>query len=172
MLNMYNEVFQLHANFLKALAHPKRLEIVHLLRDQELCVTDIHQMLDLPQAALSQHLQVLRTEGIVDYRRHGKQVLYRICNLKIIEASDLLREVLVELHQGDSVGEGLTHPMTDLVPIVYDPVCQMRLSPKTASFHHIHQGQSLYFCASGCLERFTNHPEKYTYQLANDYSHD
>ncbi|MCC6710776.1 MAG: helix-turn-helix domain-containing protein, partial [Candidatus Pacebacteria bacterium] len=47
---MYSEVFELHAQLLKALAHPKRLEIIHLIRDQELSVSDIHQMLDLPQA--------------------------------------------------------------------------------------------------------------------------
>ena len=56
---MYSQIFELHAHLLKAIAHPRRLEIIHLLRDQELPVGDIHTMLDLPQANISQHLMVL-----------------------------------------------------------------------------------------------------------------
>ena len=93
---MYEQVFQLHANLLKALANPKRLEIIHLLRDQELSVTVIQEMLDLPQANLSQHLQVLRHEGIVQTRKDGKQIYYHVAHKNFIAASDLLREVLVK----------------------------------------------------------------------------
>jgi ArsR family transcriptional regulator len=66
---MYAQLFELHANLLKALSHPRRLEIIHLLRDQELPVTDIYTMLDLPQANISQHLMVLRDAQVVHARR-------------------------------------------------------------------------------------------------------
>lgn len=158
---MYGQVFELHAELLKALAHPRRLEIVHLLRDQELCVSVIYEMLDLPQANISQHLMILRDAGVVTTKRDGKQILYRVSNSKVIEASDLLREVLIDQYQGTELANHLTLTMKDLVPLVHDPVCQMRVSPKTAGYSTEYQNHDYYFCASGCLKKFQEKPEKY-----------
>jgi ArsR family transcriptional regulator, virulence genes transcriptional regulator len=158
---MYSKLFELHADLLKALAHPRRLEIIHLLRDQELPVADIHTMLDLPQANISQHLMILRDAEILSTRREGKQIFYRVANQNIIKASDLLREILIDRHTGTELAQQLTLSMKELVPVVHDPVCQMRVSPKTAGFHHHHRGKDYYFCASGCLTLFTKNPEAY-----------
>jgi DNA-binding transcriptional ArsR family regulator/YHS domain-containing protein len=158
---MYGQVFELHSELLKALAHPRRLEIVHLLRDQELCVSDIYEMLDLPQANISQHLIILRDAGVVTTKRVGKQILYSLANSKIIEASDLLREVLIDQYQGTEIADHLTLTMKDLVPLVHDPVCQMRVSPKTAGSSTKYHNHYYYFCASGCLKKFQEKPEKY-----------
>lgn len=158
---MYSKMFELHAGLLKALAHPRRLEIIHLLRDQELPVSDIHTMLDLPQANISQHLMVMRDAGIVKTHRQGKQVFYSVADVQIIEASDLIRGVLIDQHKNSDIAEELTLKMRDLVPIVQDPVCGMRVSPKTAGFHAKHNGQDYYFCASGCVKSFRKDPEKY-----------
>lgn len=156
---MYSQLFELHAELLKALAHPRRLEIIQLLRDQELPVTDIHTMLDLPQANISQHLMVLREAGIVVCRRDGKQMYYSVADQNIVRACDVLREVLIDKHIQMSNLSLLS--MKELVPLVHDPVCGMRLSPKTAGFSHIHQGVTHYFCASGCLKKFKESPEAY-----------
>lgn len=161
---MYSEIFELHAELLKALAHPRRLEIVQLLRDQELSVTDIYEMLDLPQANISQHLMVLRDAGVVTTQRDGKQIIYSLAHPKIIEASDALRDVLIDQYKGSEFKEVLVLKMKDLVPLVHDPVCQMRVSPKTASDSAEYQGQRYYFCASGCSKKFHDHPEKYVTQ--------
>ena len=161
---MYSQIFELHAELLKALAHPRRLEIVQLLRDQELTVTDIYEMLDLPQANISQHLMILRDAGIVLTQRDGKQIIYSLAHPKIIEASDDLREVLIDQHKGSELEASLRLHMKDLVPLVHDPVCQMRVSPKTASDSIEYQGQRYYFCASGCSKKFNTHPEKYVTQ--------
>lgn len=158
---MYSQMFDLHADLLKALAHSRRLEIIHLLRDQELPVSDIHTMLDLPQANISQHLMILRDSGIVDTRREGKQVFYKLSNKNIIKASDLLRKVLIEQHKDSKLADEFTLKMQELVPVVQDPVCHMRVSPKTASFHVSHQGKQYYFCASGCVSKFKKEPTKY-----------
>jgi ArsR family transcriptional regulator, virulence genes transcriptional regulator len=158
---MYGKVFELHAELLKALAHPRRLEIIQLLRDQELCVSDIYEMLDLPQANISQHLMLLRDAGVVTTKRDGKQILYRLANPKIIQASDLLREVLIDQYQGTEIANHLTVTMKDLVPLVHDPVCQMRVSPKTAGYSTEYHNHDYYFCASGCLKKFQEKPEKY-----------
>lgn len=161
---MYQQVFHLHAELLKALAHPKRLEIVQLLRKQTLSVTEIQNMLDLPQANLSQHLQILRESGVVITHREGKQIYYRLSHPNFIKACDLMRQFLIEKHQDDPVATELSFKMSDLVPIVSDPVCGMRLSPKTAAFAHKHEGDNYYFCASGCLSQFKKDPNKFINQ--------
>lgn len=159
---MYSEVFELHAQLLKALAHPKRLEIIHLIRNQELSVSDIHRMLDLPQANISQHLMLLRDAEIVKTRRDGKQIFYSLVNNKFIQASDIMREIAAQqlVDSGKSVEEALIK-INELVPLVHDPVCQMRVSPKTAGFSYDHNHQTYYFCASGCMKLFKKNPDKY-----------
>lgn len=158
---MYSEIFELHAHLLKALAHPRRLEIIHLLRNQELPVSDIHTMLDLPQANISQHLIILKDAGVVVSRREGKHIFYRLSHSNIIKASDLLRKVLIEQHKDTELADELTLKMQELVPVVQDPVCHMRVSPKTAGFHLSHKHQDYYFCASGCFTKFKKDPAKY-----------
>lgn len=158
---MYYEVFQLHAELLKALSHPKRLEILHLLREKELSVTEIQEMLDLPQGNLSQHLMVMRDSGIVDTRRKGKQVFYSLAHKNFIKASDLFRQVLIERYKGEPEENELAIKMSELVPLTQDPVCGMRLSPKTASFAKKWKNKDYYFCASGCLDKFYKNPSRF-----------
>lgn len=158
---MYTEIFELHASLLKALAHPRRLEIIHLLRDQSLCVSDIYEMLDLPQANISQHLMILRDAGVLTTKREGKQIMYALANQKIIAASDMLREFLIDQHQDSNLSDQFSLTMKELVPLVHDPVCGMRVSPKTAGGSARYRQHDYYFCASGCLKRFNENPKKY-----------
>lgn len=154
-MSNYLQSFQKHASLFKALAHPRRLEIIHLIRDQELPVTDIHTMLDLPQANISQHLMVLRDANLVLTRREGKQVVYRLADQRIIQASDLMREYLLESDSTSTISlSSQPLDLKKLTPLVTDPICEMRLSPKTASYHLQHQDQDYYFCGSGCLASF------------------
>lgn len=158
---MYYEIFKEHAEFLKAMSHPKRLEIMHLLRDKELSVSEIQEMLDLPQANLSQHIMVLRNAGIVKARRSSKQIFYKLAHRNFVKASDLIRKVLIEMHKDDKNVDEFTKKMVDLVPLTSDPVCGMRLSPNTASFAQKYKEHEYYFCASGCLDKFKKNPNKY-----------
>jgi len=158
---MYQEVFQLHSDLLKAMSHPKRLEIIHLLRGQGLSVSQIQEMLDLPQANLSQHLQILREAEIVNTKKDGKQVFYSLADKGFIEASDTLRKILIKRHKNSPLEDEFTKKMSELVPLTQDPVCGMRLSPVTAGFAQKHSGHKYYFCASGCLEAFKKNPGKY-----------
>ncbi len=155
---MYNQLFAEHAKLLKAMSHPKRLEIINLLRDGELTVGQIQTMLALPQANLSQHLQIMRTAGIMTTKRIGKEIYYRAASPEILAASDSIREFLINKH-----GDDVTYkaPLNDLFPMVIDPVCAMRLSPKTASYSTQYQDHNYYFCAEGCFNRFHKTPQKY-----------
>lgn len=158
---MYQQVFKLHSELLKAMSHPKRLEIVHLLRGQELSVTQIQDMLDLPQANLSQHLQILRQANIVETKRKGKQIFYKLAHKNFIKASDLLREILIKRYKDSHLADEFTQRMSELVPLVHDPVCKMRLSPNIASYAAKFQGKTFYFCAEGCKKKFNKNPNKY-----------
>jgi YHS domain-containing protein/DNA-binding transcriptional ArsR family regulator len=159
---MYQEVFQLHADLLKAFAQPRRLEIINLLRTQELSVTAMQEMLALPQANLSQHLQVLRKQGVVLDRREGKQIFYRLAHKNFRKANDLLRDVLIKRYEKTPLAKIITVGMSELVPVVTDPVCGMRVSKKTAAASYSHHGTRYYFCASGCLKKFKASPRKYS----------
>jgi DNA-binding transcriptional ArsR family regulator len=96
MLDLQREFADLHASICKGLADPKRLLILNALRDEEQSVSDICDVLDLPQANVSQHLAVLRDRGLVESRRDGQRVFYSVSSEKIITAMDLLREVMNE----------------------------------------------------------------------------
>ena len=71
VLNRISEV-------LKAMADPTRLKILHSLHDNERCVTDILEVVGGSQANISKHLSVLKRSGLVDCRRNGLNVYYRI----------------------------------------------------------------------------------------------
>ena len=66
------------AGELKALAHPVRLQIVDMLRRGELCVCHIETALARRQAYVSQQLAVLREAGLVESRKEGLMVFYRL----------------------------------------------------------------------------------------------
>jgi ArsR family transcriptional regulator len=64
---------------LKALADPVRLRLFHLLSlGDELCVCHLTEALELPQSTISRHLAVLRHAGLVETRRDGKWIHYRM----------------------------------------------------------------------------------------------
>lgn len=90
------EFFCLHSDLCKTLANDKRQMILAALRDSELTVTDLIAATGIPQATLSQHLAILRTRGVVRARRDGNYVAYSVTNPKIIQAFDLITEVMLE----------------------------------------------------------------------------
>jgi ArsR family transcriptional regulator, virulence genes transcriptional regulator len=160
LTTVYNQLFLLQEEIFKALAHSRRLEIIHLLRNQELTVSEIYTMLDLPQANVSQHLQILRDNNIVVAKKTGKQISYKIAHQKFLEIADFVRELIIQQHQKEKILD-LDINISDLVPLTHDPVCNMRVSSKTAGFVYSYNGYTHYFCASGCLEKFKKDPKKY-----------
>lgn len=90
------ELTALHASVCKGLADPKRLLIINALRDGERTVSELCDAANINQANASQHLAVLRDKGLVDSRREGQWVYYRVTSPKIVQAMDLLREVMAE----------------------------------------------------------------------------
>ena len=66
------------ARLLRSLANPPRLMVLCLLGEGERCVGELNTALALSQSALSQHLAVLREEGLVATRREGQTIYYRV----------------------------------------------------------------------------------------------
>ena len=66
------------AKLLKALANERRLQVLCLLAGGERSVGELNEMLDLSQSALSQHLAVLREEGLVQTRREAQMIFYSL----------------------------------------------------------------------------------------------
>ena len=75
---------------------PVRIELLTALRDGEKTVGQLSEELKLRQANASQHLAVLRQRQVVTTRKEGTSIYYRVSNPKIIQALQLMREVLLE----------------------------------------------------------------------------
>lgn len=67
------------AALLKALANPHRLQILCVLGEGELSVGALNERIPLSQSALSQHLAVLRSDGLVRTRRESQAIHYSVC---------------------------------------------------------------------------------------------
>jgi DNA-binding transcriptional ArsR family regulator len=88
------EFYLLHSDVCKTLANPKRQEILDSLRQKEMTVNELVKKTGISQANVSQHLAILRAKGIVSTRRDGINVYYTLTSSKIIQAFDLISEVL------------------------------------------------------------------------------
>lgn len=90
------KIYELHSDLCETLANPKRLEVLDLLRSGEKTVGELADKAHILQPNLSQHLALLRERGIVTTRRDGVKVYYSIAHPKILQACDLIRQVLYE----------------------------------------------------------------------------
>ncbi len=90
------EIVQLHAEICAGLADPKRILILYELVPGPRNVTELAAVLGAPQPQVSRHLKVLRDRGMVTAERHGATVAYSLADQRIIQALDLLRQVLAD----------------------------------------------------------------------------
>jgi ArsR family transcriptional regulator len=89
-------ILELHARVCKTMAHPIRLALIEALRDGERSVSDLADAIGVTQSLVSQHLAVLRNQGLVRTRRSGTEIFNSVGYPKMIQVCDLLREVLLE----------------------------------------------------------------------------
>lgn len=66
------------AQFLRALSDPTRIKILFLISDKEMCVRQVADLLDMTEAAVSHQFRILRMNGLVERRRKGKEICYRL----------------------------------------------------------------------------------------------
>ena len=89
-------IYELHADVCKIFSSPKRLEILNALKDKEMSAGELIEKIGLSKSNLSQHMSILKSKGVIQTRREGLNIYYRISNPKIIQACNLMREVLLE----------------------------------------------------------------------------
>lgn len=94
------QVLEFHAEFCKTFSHPKRLEILDLLKPGELSVGDMTKKLGVSKANVSRHLTLMRMMRILKKRRAGKSTYYRIANNKITQACSLMQDALAQIMEG------------------------------------------------------------------------
>jgi len=88
------EIELLHSRVCQALADPKRILLLYLLSSGAKCVTELVESLGVPQPTVSRHLAVLRERELVQTDRQGTSIYYTLADHRIIDALDLMREVL------------------------------------------------------------------------------
>ena len=82
------ENYAASAETLKALAHPTRLAVLEILRDGEQCVCHMEATLGLRQPKISQQLMILRQAGLVNFRRDGLNIYYRVIKPQVFRVVD------------------------------------------------------------------------------------
>ncbi|KPJ64201.1 hypothetical protein AMK68_02100 [candidate division KD3-62 bacterium DG_56] len=91
-----DRVYGLQAALCKALGHPVRMKVLDLLRDGEECVCRLAPRAGVTESNLSQLLAALRRAGIVDTRREGHSIYYRVRDRRIFEVIDHMRAILAD----------------------------------------------------------------------------
>ena len=89
--------YEIKAQVIGVLANPKRLHILDLLSARDRTVSDLAEALDMAQATTSQHLAIMRKAGILEARRKGNFVYYRVSDPKIAEACAVMSRAVVDL---------------------------------------------------------------------------
>jgi ArsR family transcriptional regulator len=88
------EITQLHADFCYALADTRRLLLIYALRQGPRNVTELTRLCGFSQPSVSRHLKILRERGLVKARRDGTNIEYQLADLRLVEALDMLREIM------------------------------------------------------------------------------
>lgn len=92
----HKELYKLHADFCKFMANPKRIEMLFLLGEKEMCVDEIASQMNVRVPNISQHLAVMRERGVVEVRRESTKMYYKLSNPKTLQACLIMRDAMIE----------------------------------------------------------------------------
>ena len=87
------ESIQQASDAMQAMAHPLRLKILCLVGNQELSVLEIVEAVGTTQSNISQHLAILRENGVLASRKDANKVYYRIADSRVLRMISLTREI-------------------------------------------------------------------------------
>ena len=87
-------LFEKQGEIIKAVAHPLRIAVVDYLRDGEQCVCDIAEYVSSERSNVSRHLSMMVSAGILESRKQGLKVMYKIKTPCILKFFDCITEVL------------------------------------------------------------------------------
>lgn len=87
-------LFEKQAEIAKAISHPLRIAIVNFLKDGEQCVCDIADFVGSERSNVSRHLSVMVKAGLLDYRKEGLKVIYKLKCVCIVDFFSCVAGVL------------------------------------------------------------------------------
>jgi len=89
-----DEIPRLKAELFRTLGHPARVRILEVLREGERSVGELQTILGADSSRVSQHLAVLRRQGLVDNRRAGTSVRYHVKEPRALQLMEIARQIL------------------------------------------------------------------------------
>jgi len=105
---MLRRIFEMQCEICKAVAHPLRLEIIDHLSKKEMGASALLAALETSKANLSKHMTMLIHAGVVEPRRSGRQVHYRLSHPEIHEACCIMRSILYRrLKRGEELASAI-----------------------------------------------------------------
>jgi DNA-binding transcriptional ArsR family regulator len=116
VMNMINDPaieiqpYEAQAQMLKVLTHPARLAILNILRDGEHCVCHMEAHLGLRQAYISQQLMVLREAALIQDRRDGWNVFYRVTEPRIFAVLAAVGQIIPPENSNSGKRPGVVCP--------------------------------------------------------------
>jgi len=103
------KIFQMQCEICKALGHPLRLAIVDRLKDGEAAAGALIAGLEISKANLSKHMALLTRGGIVESRREGRKIFYRLRDPEIHRACAIMRSILYRrLKEGEELASAIS----------------------------------------------------------------
>lgn len=87
-------IHQIKAEFFRALGHPIRVRVLELLRDGEMKVGDLQTELEIDSSGASQHLSAMRRQGLLEARKEGTSVYYRVRDPRVFQLLVVARQVI------------------------------------------------------------------------------
>jgi len=106
---MQRKSLRLIADRFKVLSDPLRLQLLHLLKEEERTVSSLVEATGASQANVSKHLQILRRAGLVERRKEGLLAWYSILDPSIFQICDLVCGRLSDQYQQDLAAIGELH---------------------------------------------------------------
>ena len=91
--DMKYEQIEAISKLLKSMSHPIRLKILCLLQEQEMSVGEIRNQVETTNANVSQHLNILRSQGIIDFRKDANFIYNRITDQRILALIEKMRQL-------------------------------------------------------------------------------
>ena len=81
------------SKLMKSISHPIRFKILCLLQDEELSVGDLLNSLETSNSNMTQHLNILRNQGVIDFRKDANYIFNRIVDWRVVELIRKMRQL-------------------------------------------------------------------------------
>jgi len=105
---------------MKALSDPNRVRMIKMLGRQELCVCEFTSLFGLAQSTVSKHLRILEEAGLVDYRKEGSWIIYRLASGEESDYARVMLENLCDWLDDDPI---LQKMLLQLPQVARDRIC-------------------------------------------------